>query len=101
MMASAHELLLHLYPYDFRAMFESEMLAVLKSRKPRLAELVSLAAGAGREWCAKVTTEKYVRGRCLPDVRMMRPAGISREHWFGGEGLLDPGENECFSDTSL
>jgi hypothetical protein len=39
--------------------------------------------GAGREWLAKLTTDRSVRGRYLPDLRMMRPVGVSRELWFG------------------
>jgi hypothetical protein len=38
--------------------------------------------GAGREWLAKLTTEESVRGRSLPDPRMMRPVGVTRELWF-------------------
>ena len=44
-----------------------------------------LAAGAAAEWAAKLTTEPSVRGRSLPDVRMMRPAGVPREVWFAGD----------------
>jgi hypothetical protein len=51
-----------------------------------LAEWIGLAAGAGAEWMAKWTTDSSVRGRCLPDIRMMRPPDIPRELWFAGAG---------------
>ncbi len=47
-----------------------------------LAEFASVVVGAGTEWIAKLTTDPTVRGRSLPDVRMMRPVGVPREVWF-------------------
>jgi hypothetical protein len=74
---------LRLYPYDFRAAFAAEMMAAAELNvRMRLAELMGLAMGAVHEWFAKLTTDKYIRGRTLPDIRMMRPAGISKEAWF-------------------
>jgi len=55
------------------------------------AELAGLLTGAAAEWIAKLTSDSSVRGRVLPDVRMMRPAGMPRELWFG--------RTECSSDT--
>lgn len=49
-----------------------------------LAELRGLVAGAVAEWIAKLTTDRCVRGRVLPDWRLMRPVGIPREVWFAG-----------------
>jgi len=34
------------------------------------------------EWIAKLTTTSSVRGRSVPDLRMMRPAGVPKEMWF-------------------
>jgi hypothetical protein len=56
------------------------------------AELAGLLAGAAAEWIAKLTSDRWVRARSLPDLRMMRPAGMPRELWFGRIG--------CSSDTS-
>jgi hypothetical protein len=82
-MKRAYRQLLTLYPYDFRAAFAAEMMATVETNGRMLvAELAGLSIGAAREWFAKLTTNEYVRGRTLPDVRMMRPAGISREIWF-------------------
>ena len=77
-MERAYRALLKLYPYDFRAAFG--------------AELASLVTGAAAEWIAKLTSDSFVRARSLPDRRMMRPAGMPRELWFG--------RTECSSDTS-
>jgi hypothetical protein len=47
-----------------------------------LAEFIGLLNGIAGEWIAKLTTDSSVRGRCLPDLRMMRPPGVPRELWF-------------------
>jgi hypothetical protein len=85
-MKRAYRGLLKVYPYDFRAAFEAEMLAAFDRTSPDRcrAELAGLAIGAAREWIAKLTSDPSVRGRSLPDVRIMRPAGMPREVWFGG-----------------
>jgi hypothetical protein len=94
--------LLRLYPWDYRAMFAAGMLHAFENEAEErpgqrrfvrffLAELLGLTIGAGTEWIAKWTTDNSVRGRCLPDVRMMRPPGIPREIWFAGV---------CSRDTS-
>jgi len=72
--------LLRLYPYDFRAAFEGEMLRALG--QSAVTEVAGLLRGAATEWWAKLTTDKNVRGRALPDLRMMRPAGVTQEEWF-------------------
>lgn len=89
-MRRVHMALLRLYPYDYRAAFENEMLR--RFERTAVAELAGLLRGIGAEWWAKFTTDPSVRGRSLPDLRMMRPAGMPRELWFG--------RTECSSDTS-
>jgi hypothetical protein len=90
----AYRALLGLYPYDFRAAFAAEMLAGFETvgAERHSAELAGLLTGAAAEWIAKLTSDSSVRGRTLPDRRMMRPAGMPRELWFGRIG--------CSSDTS-
>ncbi len=88
--------LLRLYPRDYTAAFADEMAAAFERacaehrRGGRAAlvrfavsEMAGLFTGAAREWIAKLTTDSSVRGRCLPDLRKMRPAGVPRELWFG------------------
>jgi len=99
-MRRAYQVLLRLYPSDFKALFAAEMLhAFDKAAEERrdlgrvafvhfaLAELIGLAIGAGAEWIAKLTTSSSVRGRFLPDLRMMRPPGVPRELWFAGASV--------------
>jgi hypothetical protein len=96
-MQRAYRTLLQLYPVDYQASFAAGMLDVFdraaedSRRRGRamlarfaLAEVTGLLMGATAEWIAKLTTDRCVRGRCLPDLRMMRPAGVSRESWFRG-----------------
>ena len=98
-MKRTYATLLRLYPYDYRSWFGAEMRRAFEETSRdwvargrwawmrfALAELIGLTAGAGAEWFAKVATSKSVRGRCLPDFRMMRPAGVSREIWFARAG---------------
>ncbi len=93
-MRRAYQTLLKLYPFDFRAAFAAEMLAAFDTLDAQRGgvELAGLLAGAAAEWTAKLTTDKSVRGRSLPDLRMMRPAGMPPELWFA--------RAECSSDTS-
>jgi hypothetical protein len=92
---SAYQALLRLYPWDYATAFSADMTTAFdeacqeqrrRGRGPFVrfaaSELASLILGAGREWLAKLTTEESVRGRYLPDLRMMRPVGVSRELWF-------------------
>jgi hypothetical protein len=96
----AYRTLLRLYPNDFRAMFAPEMQnAFDRAAEERrlqcrpvfirflLSEFIDLLIGAGAEWIAKLTTDNSARGRCLPDLRMMRPPGVPRELWFAGTRL--------------
>jgi hypothetical protein len=91
---------LRLYPRDYRAQFATEMSNAFESAAEEhrgrgrpvfvrfvLAEWIGLTIGAGAEWIAKLTTERSVRGRCLPDLRMMRPPGVTREVWFAKEAI--------------
>ena len=90
-----YETLLQLYPHDYRALFAVDMLrtfeqaTVERGSQSRLGlqhflvrEFLGVLIGAGGEWIAKVTTDRWVRGRCMPDLRMMRPPGVPRELWF-------------------
>jgi hypothetical protein len=77
-----YRILLRLYPYDYRVRFGAEMLATLNRSRP-FTEVAGLLAGAAREWIAKWTTPVAIRGRHLPDVRMMRPVGVTKLDWFG------------------
>jgi hypothetical protein len=81
-MRRVYAMLLRWYPYDYRSRFGAEMLATMNKAKP-VKELGGLLTGAVREWIAKWTTPDWIRGRHLPDDRMMRPAGVSKQVWFG------------------
>jgi hypothetical protein len=92
-MRRAYQLMLSLYPADYRASFAAEMLSTLLSAAGErgrarfaISEFAGLACGAAYEWIAKLTTDPSVRGRYLPDLRMMRPPGVRREEWFGTSG---------------
>ena len=87
-MKRTYRALLGLYPYDFRAEFGAEMWAVFETvdARRRGAELAGLVAGAAAEWAAKLTSDRWARARTLPDLRMMRPAGLPRELWFRRAG---------------
>jgi hypothetical protein len=87
---------MELYPYDFRATFAADMLVTLDESPPSFRDLISIISGAAREWFVKLTSDRYVRARAFPDVRMMRPPGISKEIWFGPSLEKPP----CASDTS-
>jgi hypothetical protein len=87
---------LRLYPADYRARFQREMLAAYTDMRQQLVpgacgqaravirEFSGLVAGAAREWTAKWCTDRSARARVLPDCRMMRPAGVSRREWGAG-----------------
>ena len=89
--------LLRLYPYDYRALFATEMSnafeeAAEECRKNGwgifarfvLVEMAGLLLGAADEWIAKLTTNSSVRGRCLPDRLRMRPPGVPWEAHYAG-----------------
>lgn len=86
-----YSLALRLYPVDYQMRFAAEMSAAFHAaaeahRSDRvfvLVELAGLAAGIAQEWFAKLTSDRSTRGRQLPDLRMMRPPGVTREQWFG------------------
>lgn len=93
-MRRAYRLLLRLYPYDYRYAFAVEMRAAFENAHSEIngrgrsvsarfaaAELWSLLMGALAEWKAKCTSGR-VRRRCLPDLRLMRPAEIHGSVWF-------------------
>jgi hypothetical protein len=93
----AYQSLFRLYPADYRAMFAVEMLHGFESAAHEhrqqgrmaflrflLAESMGLIGGAVAEWFAKLTTDRSVRGRRLPDLRMMRPPSVPQELWFAG-----------------
>ncbi|HEY6306621.1 MAG TPA: hypothetical protein VI488_09220 [Candidatus Angelobacter sp.] len=95
--------LLRLYPRDYTAAFADEMLAAFekgweeRQRQGRaalarfaLTEVAGLVTGVGAEWIARLTTDSSVRGRGLPDLRKMRPAGVPSELWFGAAGSNSP-----------
>lgn len=79
-----YQALLKLYPYDFRTAFAAEMTAAFAAMqmRRRAAELPGLLASIIAEWIAKFTSDRSVRARALPDLRLMRPAGMPRETWF-------------------
>jgi hypothetical protein len=96
-LARVYEVVLRLYPEDYRARFAAEMLVAFEqaaddqSRDGACAslrfawtELTSLTFGIGREWIAKITSDPSTRGRYLPDCRRMRPPGVTREQWAAG-----------------
>ncbi len=90
-----YRVLLRLFPGDYRLTFAPEMLDAFEReaeqqhrrggaayRRFVRGELVHLALRVPVEWFAKATTSRSVRARSLPDLRMMRPAGVARSMWF-------------------
>jgi len=84
-----------LYPADFRARFDPDMLATIdqalasipddKARAFWVArESAGLAFGVVREWIAKLVADPVVRARAFPDCRYMRPVGVTRAQWAAG-----------------
>ncbi len=99
-----YEVLLGLYPRDYREHFAAEMLAAFEEAfedrrrqgRPRArfvaAELAGLVMGACFEWIAKITTDVSVRGRVVPDRLLMRPPGVSWEAHYGPSSSMIPEE---------
>jgi hypothetical protein len=90
-MKRIYRALLRLYPADYRAMFASEMARIFdqiadEGRGGVASEWIGLIARAAAEWIAKWTTDASVRGRSLPDLRMMRPPGVPKELWYRSPG---------------
>ncbi|SPF56899.1 hypothetical protein SBA4_970005 [Candidatus Sulfopaludibacter sp. SbA4] len=94
-MRTAYRLLLHLYPHDFRVWFAAEMTTAFEARAGEcrargravflrfaIAELIGLLKGAAAEKAARIAADPAVRARSVPDLRMMRPPGITREAYF-------------------
>jgi hypothetical protein len=92
-MPRLYRLLLRLYPYDFRLWSAAEMTHTFAQSPTPLRELAGLIAGAAAEWFAKWTGDRDAHARALPDWRLMRPAGIPKEVWFGAP------RDRCSSDT--
>jgi hypothetical protein len=96
-----YKALLRLYPSDYRRLFSAEMGATFEesvvehrgqlslSLRFAISELVGLLVALGDEWIAKLTSDDAVRARSVPDLRLMRPPGVSREEWFS-RGLALP-----------
>lgn len=93
----AYDILLRLYPRDYRAMFAGEMRRAFaitsEERRSRgrsalvrfvACELTGLVKGVGAEWIAKLSTDGAIRGRTLPDRLHMRPPGVSWEAHYAG-----------------
>jgi hypothetical protein len=91
----SYRAMLRLFPGDYRAFFEAEMADAFaracqeQRMRGRFAalrftawELAGMPINAAREWVAKLTTNPWVRARSLPDLRLMRPAGVPRGVWF-------------------
>jgi len=100
-MKSVYRALLRLYPRDYRAKFGYEIARALErraheSRANLMKECAGLMGGAASEWIAKLTTDKTIRGRVLPDLVMMRPPGVPKEVHFSGP-ILD--DERCWLDT--
>lgn len=105
-MKSVYETLLRLYPADYRSRFAAEMSStfeeaasdcrkrgMLRSVHFALVELLGLPISAAAEWMAKLSTDRSIRGRCLPDLRMMRPPGVPQKLWFANTGTIDSQHN--------
>ena len=87
--------LCRMYPADFRARFEGDMLATVDAALASMPdgrdgalwiarESAGVACGAVREWIAKLASDPVARARALPDCRYMRPAGVTRAQWAAG-----------------
>ena len=103
----AYDILLRLYPADYRALFAAEMLTAFEEaadeRRERgravfarfvLAELAGLVIGAGAEWSAKFTQDAFqsnisasAKARWL--LLRMRPLGVSRDSFYKIIDLVD------------
>jgi hypothetical protein len=90
-----YRLLLRLYPRDFRVWFAAEMSAAFDARAVEyrargagaylrfaLTELMDIPKGAAAERVARFATDPARRARSVPDLRMMRPPGITRNSYF-------------------
>src|SRR5579862_2209369 len=102
-MKQIFDILLRMYPRDYQAMFAPEMSGAFEEaweerREQRwsayvpfaIIELTGLASGAVIEWLAKLTTDRSIRGRTLPDRLLMRPPGVSWDAHYAGAFLVIP-----------
>ena len=97
--------LVRLYPKDFQYGFSTEMFetfdqAIDERRGLQVIPFVLREAwacmrGAYLEWIAKLTTDKSIRTRYLPDLRMMPLPWVSRE-----SRRRSLRKFQCSSDTS-
>jgi len=55
-----------------------------------LNELSGVGMGVFVEWYAKLTTDRSLRGRSLPDRLMMRPPGVPWEAYYGNALMAAP-----------
>jgi hypothetical protein len=93
---------LRLYPADYRVRFATEMHATFREALAErrqavgftIAECGSVVLGAGREWLSKLTTDAAVRGRRLPDCRVMRPVGVTPQEWAAGLEWIDDSHDD-------
>jgi len=103
----AYDILLRLYPADYRALFAAEMLTAFEEAAEEsrghgqavfarfaLAELAGLVIGAGAEWGAKFTPV-ICRSNISPSaaayrlLQKMRPPGVSRDSFYKIIDLVD------------
>jgi hypothetical protein len=82
--------IIRLYPKDFQYAFAEEMQSAFAARLGEgpthvsailgfvFTEAAAVIAGATKEWVAKMTTDRSVRSRHLPDLRMMRLPWVPR-----------------------
>jgi len=68
-----------------RARFEREMISAHEQAGGGFREIAGLLDGAMKEWIAKWTTADTRRARWFADWRLMRPAGLARQEYFGPE----------------
>src|SRR5262245_53147718 len=98
--------IIRLYPKDFQYRFAGEMQTAFAARlneRPKHAfaicyafkEVAGAVAGAAREWIAKMTTDRSIRSRHLPDLRMMRLPWVPRPHMVCSTRTIP-----CSSDIS-
>ena len=109
-MKRAYDILLRLYPADYRSLFAAEMLTAFEEaaeeRRERgravfarfaLAELAGLMIGAGTEWWAEITAAIFHRN-ISPSaaahklLQKMRPPGASRDSFYKIIDLVDDSE---------
>jgi|SRR5262245_963854 len=103
----AYDILLRLYPADYRALFADEMLTAFEEaaeeRRERgwavfasfvLEELAGLVIGAGAEWSAKFTpiarhSNISASAKAHNLLLKMRPLGVSRDSFYKIIDLVD------------